>query len=54
MSRAFLRRIPHDWVIFAYALLAGAPAVGVAFYFLWRSGNAGEARWILSLVILAC
>lgn len=54
MSKPLLRRIPHDWVIFTYAMLGGTPAVGIALYLLWHGENPNEARWILSLVVLAC
>lgn len=54
MSKPLLRRIPHDWVIFAFALLGGAPAVGIALALLWLGENPGDSRWILSLIILAC
>ena len=54
MSKPLLRRIPHDWVIFGYAMLGGTPAVGIALYLLWHGENPNEARWILSLVVLAC
>lgn len=54
MSKPFLRRISHDWVIFGFAILGGTPAVAIALYLLWHGGDPREARWILSLVIVAC
>ncbi len=54
MTKPLSRRIPHDRLIFLYALLGGLPAVAVALDFLWRRDHPDDARWILSLLILAC
>lgn len=53
MAKPLLRRIPHDRLVFGYALVGGAPAVAVALTLLWRRDEPADARWILSLLILA-
>jgi len=53
MTKPLLRRIPHDRLVFGYALLGGAPAVAVALTLLWRRDEPADVRWILSLLILA-
>jgi two-component system nitrogen regulation sensor histidine kinase NtrY len=50
------RKLPHDQLVFVYALLAGLPAVAVAAYFLWLDAPAPapKIQWTLSLLILGC
>jgi len=45
-------RLTHDQHIFAYALLAGAPAVIAALGFLWWGGYSTQMEWTLTLLIL--
>ncbi|HEY1107293.1 MAG TPA: ATP-binding protein [Opitutaceae bacterium] len=48
------RRLTHEQTIFVYALLAAAPAVLTAFYYLWLADHAPEPKvqWTLTLFIL--
>ncbi|PTY04757.1 PAS domain-containing sensor histidine kinase [Opitutaceae bacterium EW11] len=47
------QRFSHDQSVFVYALLAGAPAVGIVLYSLWSSGSyAPRVQWTLSLLVL--
>lgn len=48
------RRLTHEQTVFVYALLAAAPAVLTAFYYLWLAEHAPEPKvqWTLTLFIL--
>ncbi len=48
------RRLTHDQQIFAYALLAGAPAVVAALGFLWWGGSSTQMQLTLTLFIVGC
>jgi nitrogen fixation/metabolism regulation signal transduction histidine kinase len=49
------RRLSHDQQIFLYALLAGAPAVAVAMYFLWLgSDSPPRVQWTFTLLVITC
>jgi nitrogen fixation/metabolism regulation signal transduction histidine kinase len=48
-------RLTHDQQIMLYALLAGAPAVAVAMYFLWLgSDSSPKVQWTFSLLVITC
>ncbi|HTX65084.1 MAG TPA: PAS domain-containing sensor histidine kinase, partial [Opitutaceae bacterium] len=45
------RRFTHDQQVLFYTLLAGAPAVAVALWYVW-SGDDPKVQWTLSLLIV--
>ncbi|HEX3728349.1 MAG TPA: ATP-binding protein [Opitutaceae bacterium] len=47
-------RLPHDQAVFLYALAAGAPAVALALFLLWRSPHDPVLQWTLTLGLLVC
>ncbi len=47
-------RLPHDRAIFAQALLAGLPAIGVALATVWRSDLAAETQTTATLGLVGC
>jgi nitrogen fixation/metabolism regulation signal transduction histidine kinase len=44
-------RLTHEQRVLAYALLAGLPAVGVAFALLWSGGFAPRVQWTLGVLV---
>jgi len=50
------RRLPHDQVVFYYALLAGLPTVLVSAWFLWLDDPTPtpKVQWKLTLLIVGC
>src|SRR3954471_9776426 len=53
MATSKRRRLSHEQLVLLYALLAGLPAVLVAFYYLWLGSEATpKAQWTLTLLIL--
>lgn len=49
------KRLSHDWRIFVYALLGGAPAVLTVLLVLWCTDTySPKVQWTLTLVISSC
>jgi len=52
MSGPLFKRLRHEHRIFWIALLAGLPATGAAFAFLWIGGYTNQTRWTVMVLIL--
>jgi two-component system nitrogen regulation sensor histidine kinase NtrY len=48
------RHLTHEQAIFVYALLAGLPAVGFTFVWLWSGEHATDVRATVLLFVLSC
>jgi nitrogen fixation/metabolism regulation signal transduction histidine kinase len=48
------RRLSHEQTVFAYALLAGLPAVITAMGYLWLGDRTPKEQWTLTLLIGGC